>query len=206
MTNNTITPLFSIPLYHTNLGRDLDSEEKKYVEENCQDTIENLGKNLTSKNTYVLNNSKFKNLKDFFISHVAKYFEEVISIKNNLQPYITQSWINYNNKNQEHHIHMHQNSIISGVFYVNSRIENDSIYFKKDDDQIFFNQIKQYNKYNCNEFRIPVETGLLLLFPSNLKHFVKTNKKDYTRISLSFNVFVKGTIGSTDSLNELILI
>jgi uncharacterized protein (TIGR02466 family) len=206
MTNNIITQLFSIPLYRTNLERNLSSEEKKFVEENFENTTVNLGKNSISNNTYILNESKFKNLKDFFVTHINKYFEEVLSIKNNLQPYITQSWINYNNKDQEHHIHVHPNSVISGVFYINSHIENDSIYFKRDDDQIFFNQIKQYNKYNCNEFRIPVETGLLLLFPSNLKHFVKRNDKNYTRISLSFNVFVKGTIGSKESLNELILI
>ena len=206
MTNNTITPLFSVPLYRSNIERDLTNEEKIFVEENCKDVTVNLGKNLTSKNTYVLNNSKFKSLKDFFTNHVNKYFEEVVSIKNNLQPYITQSWLNYNNKNQEHHLHMHHNSIISGVFYINSQIEYDSIYFKKDDDQIFFNQINQYNNYNSNEYRIPVDKGMLILFPSNLKHFVKSNEKNYTRISLSFNVFIKGTIGSTDSLNELILI
>ena len=36
---------------------------------------------------------------------------------------------------------------------------------------------------------------MIILFPSNLYHSVKINKNDYTRISLAFNTFLRGTIG-----------
>ena len=43
----------------------------------------------------------------------------------------------------------------------------------------------------------------ILLFPSYLKHRVLKNNSDHERISLSFNVFVKGIIGSKISNTEL---
>jgi hypothetical protein len=39
----------------------------------------------------------------------------------------------------------------------------------------------------------------------SLNHMVETKEGDNTRISLAFNVFIKGTIGNNKKLTELIL-
>jgi hypothetical protein len=43
------------------------------------------------------------------------------------------------------------------------------------------------------------------MFPSSLTHMVETKEGTNTRISLAFNVFVKGTLGDNTRLTELIL-
>jgi len=43
------------------------------------------------------------------------------------------------------------------------------------------------------------------MFPSPTTHQVDVKKGKNTRISLAFNTFYKGTIGSNSSLTELIL-
>jgi hypothetical protein len=43
------------------------------------------------------------------------------------------------------------------------------------------------------------------MFPSSTTHQVETKKGTNTRISLAFNTFYKGTIGSNKDLTELIL-
>ena len=48
-------------------------------------------------------------------------------------------------------------------------------------------------------------SGDIFLFPSSLAHMVETKQGKNTRISLSFNVFIKGTVGSDRDLTELIL-
>ena len=45
----------------------------------------------------------------------------------------------------------------------------------------------------------------LFLFPSFLHHGVDKKKGTNTRISLSFNVFMKGKIGVKEQLTELVL-
>jgi hypothetical protein len=43
------------------------------------------------------------------------------------------------------------------------------------------------------------------MFPSSTTHQVDTKKGTNTRVSLAFNTFYKGTIGSNSNLTELIL-
>ena len=65
---------------------------------------------------------------------------------------------------------------------------------------------KEFNAYNSLTWDCLVENNVLMLFPSWLNHKVESNKKATTdRISLSFNTFVKGTIGDKNNLTELIL-
>ena len=47
--------------------------------------------------------------------------------------------------------------------------------------------------------------GRLLIFPSSLEHSVEKKKGSNLRISLAFNVFIKGNIGKEDDLNDLSL-
>ena len=63
---------------------------------------------------------------------------------------------------------------------------------------------KEFNIWNSPTWFIPVNNNLLLLFPSWLSHTVEQNEKATTdRISISFNTFVKGTIGKKYDLNVL---
>ena len=62
------------------------------------------------------------------------------------------------------------------------------------------------NAYNTHVWGVSVNNNTLVLFPSWLEHSVERNEKASSdRISISFNVFMKGTIGSENNLNELIL-
>ena len=64
---------------------------------------------------------------------IKDYFNKVLSITDEVTPYITQSWLNYTETKQFHHRHEHPNSIVSGVFYINCHEEFDKIkFFKKD--------------------------------------------------------------------------
>ena len=65
--------------------------------------------------------------------------------------------------------------------------------------------VNKYNIFNSSSCTFPVETGNILLFRSSLEHGVKNKKGNNIRISLSFNIFIKGTVGNKEELTELIL-
>jgi uncharacterized protein (TIGR02466 family) len=200
-----IHQLFPEPVYVSKLERTLTKEELEIVNEYKKKTYKNEG-NLTSLDTYVLENKTLKNLKADLNKKIIEYFNEVVCPKNSIIPYITQSWINYTETNQFHHNHSHSNSYISGIFYVNADKEKDQIkFFKPDYYQKIQLDVIKYNPFNSTGWRCSVQTGDVLLFPSNLTHGVTYKKGTNTRISLSFNVFLKGTIGNKKQLSELIL-
>jgi uncharacterized protein (TIGR02466 family) len=197
-----INGIFPTPIYISKLDRELTPLELKFVDKNKKDFYKNEG-NITTNNNYILNEKPFANIKKELDLRVQDYFDKVISPANNIKPYITQSWLNYTETNQYHHKHAHPNSLVSGVFYINCHEEHDKIKFFNDTYQTIKPEIKEYNIWNSQSWWFSVKTGDVILFPSSLTHMVETKQGDNTRISLAFNVFIKGTVGNNKNLTEL---
>ncbi len=201
---SNISGIFSTPVYMSKLDRALTPLELKFVDKSKKDFYKNDG-NITSNNNYILNEKPFANIKKELYLRVQDYFDKIISPANNITPYITQSWLNYTETNQYHHKHAHPNSLVSGVFYINCHEEHDKIKFFNDNYKTIKLEVKDWNIWNSESWWFPVKTGDIILFPSSLTHMVETKEGTNTRISLAFNVFIKGTVGNNKSLTELIL-
>tara|TARA_R100001369_G_C3266087_1_gene159086 strand:- start:102 stop:740 length:639 start_codon:yes stop_codon:yes gene_type:complete len=205
----SIDGLFCTPIYRSVIPDSLyglfTQSEQKFFEDSKEKVNKNAG-NVNTRDTYILDNTKLKSLKHKVMSHVESYFEKVYAPSTNVIPYITQSWINYTNENEFHHKHSHANSLVSGVLYLNADIDLDSItfYTTRPSQTIKIDPREDsYNVFNSSQWNYPVKTGDIVLFPSSIDHSVDTKEGKNTRMSLAFNVFVKGTIGSTKGLAEL---
>jgi len=206
MTKPIIQNIFPTPIYTTKIDRGFTKQELNFVKQQKKHCTNNQG-NINTKDNYILNRKEFKNIKKFLDKHCKDYLDTVICPKDNIKIYITQSWLNYTDANQYHHRHEHPNSVVSGVLYFDSDIKNDKILFSKFD----IPQIKpiidntKFNLWNSETWFFPVKTGQLIMFPSSTIHQVETKQGKNTRISLAFNTFYKGTLGSNSALTELIL-
>jgi len=201
-----IHSIFPTPIYLTKIDRGFTKQELQFVKEQKKHCINNRG-NINTKDNYILNRKQFKNIKKFLDKHCKEYLDTIICPKNNIELYITQSWLNYTEANQYHHQHSHPNSVVSGVFYFDSDIEKDKILFTKGGYQQIRPQTdkEKFNLWNSETWFFPVETGQLIMFPSSTTHQVETKQGNNTRISLAFNTFYKGSVGSNSELTELIL-
>jgi uncharacterized protein (TIGR02466 family) len=204
MIEPSIHSIFPTPIYFTNLYREFTKKELSLVDK-CKLNVNKNESNTTSSDTYILNHKLFKDLKTELDLIIQDYFNKIISSSNNIKPYITQSWLNYTEKNQFHHKHNHWNSFISGVVYINCNNENETITFFKEKHEMLNFETKEYNLWNSKTWSFVVNNGDVVLFPSELEHMVQVKTTDNTRISLSFNVFVKGHLGSQINLTKLIL-
>ena len=211
MSEKSLKPIihsvFPTPIYTTKMDRGFTKQELNFVKEQKKHCTNNEG-NINTKDNYILNRKEFKNIKKFLDKHCKEYLDTVICPKNNIDLYITQSWLNYTEANQYHHKHEHPNSVVSGVLYFDSDVKNDKILFSHSRG---YQQIspeidkEKFNLWNSRTWFFPVETGNLFMFPSSTTHQVETKKGNNTRISLAFNTFYKGSVGSNDNLTELIL-
>ena len=204
MIESTINGIFPIPVYISKLDRELTKKELSFVDKSKLDHYKNDG-NITSNDNYILNQKIFGSLKEDIYLRVEDYFKKVLSYTDVTTPYITQSWLNYTETNQYHHKHAHPNSLVSGVFYINCHEELDKIKFFNDGYKTIKPEIKDWNLYNSESWWFTVKTGDIILFPSSLTHMVENKEGTNTRISLAFNVFIKGTIGNNKNLTELII-
>lgn len=196
-----IINLFPTPVGMYVYDQGLTSKEKEYLLDLEQ--TPNMG-NSTSKNNTILRTKSLKALKTWLEQSLLAYFDNVHRPHTDVSIQITQSWVNYTQTGQFHHKHRHPNSIVSGVFFIQSDPNLDKIYFYKPEPQTNL-KIKptSYNDWNSESWWLEAAPNTLYLFPSTLDHMVQEVKTESTRVSLSFNTFLKGKVGCESELTFL---
>ena len=202
--NFNIHGIFPQPVFFSHIGRTWTEEEQAFLQKQSESTHNNSG-NTTSNNRYVLREPEAKNMADFVQKAVDQYVDNVMfpKFRDQLEFYVTQSWLNYTKPGQYHHKHAHPNSILSGVLYIDADETKDKIFFYKDGYQQIKFPTENFQLYNSESWFFTVKTGDVVIFPSSLTHMVETKEGENTRTSLAFNVFAKGYIGNEDELTAL---
>ena len=110
---------------------------------------------------------------------------------------ITDMWANVLKQHETHQPHTHSNNFLSGVFYLDADDTMPGITFQ--DPRPGANVILPRKKFdhmnNANLLNYKAKTNRIIIFPSWLVHWVPTNLSMSNRISISFNIQVKGQLG-----------
>jgi uncharacterized protein (TIGR02466 family) len=112
--------------------------------------------------------------------------------------YITSMWANIYDPNIAHMMHMHPNSYLSGVIYINAPTDCGPIIFQDPRPGSFLMEF-EYQDYNVKNASTLIEIpkkGMMLIWPSWLPHGVEIGKckQQEKRISIAFNVMLKGSV------------
>ena len=184
MSEAQIFPIFSKPVY----VKVLDIDTKKIIsmlEEydfgsigNKYTIIEGI-ENVTSitKNLYVLDDKRFKFLKDKIMEEFYKFSRGDMKYPNKFE--ITTSWFTKTTKNQSGQFHNHNNCMISGILYLQTNENSGNIVFQDFNDKRYNLVVDEQNMYNSSEWGIGPCDGLLMFFPSEIHHTVS-----YTHLTL----------------------
>ena len=115
--SHRLEPLFAYPVYFVHDEYTTTKDEFNYILSH--------GDSISQRANALVN---LNNLRKWIESKINIYCLDILKLKD-VEPYITQSWLNYTEKDQYHHKHAHPNSIISGVFYINCHESLDKITF-----------------------------------------------------------------------------
>jgi uncharacterized protein (TIGR02466 family) len=196
--------IFPTPVMRSNIGRKFTDVELKFVEAQWASARPNLT-NFRSGDTQVLEASEMQALRAAVLEHVKVFAQKVISPDPKHTFYLTQSWFAFTQPGQSHFRHRHANSLISGTLYIYAKKEVDSICFYRDTAAQILVSDECSSPYNSRMHRVSVDVGDLVLFPSTLLHEVEATTGGHIRVSLAFNVFVKGELGSEQRLDRLVV-
>ena len=85
--------------------------------------------------------------------------------------------------------HKHPPYTFSGVYYIDVPENSGDIVF---DNQFEMNNYamsyNEWNSLNCKDFKVTPKSGMLLIFPAWLNHYVTPNKSKKERLIYSFNI------------------
>tara|TARA_B100001094_G_C18105159_1_gene757956 strand:+ start:66 stop:707 length:642 start_codon:yes stop_codon:yes gene_type:complete len=96
------------------------------------------------------------------------------------------AWITKTKKGKFAYPHSHGFSDVSGVYYINTNGEDGNLMFENINDALGGNFI--YNCLGGGKVPAPLGNGIMLLWPSTLRHQTQENTTDNERVSLSFNI------------------
>lgn len=199
-----IDGLFPIPIGITNINRDFTEDEINFCKEKFNDVKNNAG-NVYTQDTFVLENERLFDIKKYIEDQLNVFLKNVYCPSYKMSLYVTQSWINYTKQDGFHHKHSHPNSFVSGVFYINTtdHVDNITFFSPSDNKSSFCIEGSSLNIFNNNAKTMRIAKGDLLLFPSTLQHTVYPIVEKEIRVSIAFNTFFEGSVGSKDRLTYL---
>ena len=207
-----VVTLFPTTLYKNNIINDFteDCIDNLRGEEYIRTPADNGW--ITKKQDFH-NDNKYADLFSAIDFHVNYFAKQILKIKDDIDLVCMSSWVTMNSGSDYAQDHIHASSMISGVLYLDAPPGSAPINFhgdlyKKNTFGTFLPiEYSEQNQFNSNNYRVDVESGIIVLFPSNLRHSVRPNSdSSIKRYAMSFDYIPVGVLnaGSTKiTLNVL---
>jgi len=204
MIDYTVTPMFSTPIFHTNIGAP-DPITLNWIKK--LDYPHEASGHDHTEDKYILDRPQMKNLKAKLKSVTDYWIHEVLGVQDDLNYNITNSWINRHRKGEMNTIHWHSNAVMSCVYYPQTPPNSGAIIWKR--SHMYYNLFHdtlrpEFKDTHSNQFNTDIHvvepvSGDLVMFPSQLEHVVPPSDSNEERYSLAFNLFPRGTFGAGTS-------
>ena len=102
---------------------------------------------------------------------------------------LNECWVNVYGQGDAQDVHVHRNSVLSGIYYVAAPPESGELLFHSPMSEVML----EPPTTDANLFNVPVRNvapsaGTMILFRSWLRHSVKPTKGKEERISVAFNL------------------
>jgi len=144
---------------------------------------------------------KYRELFSLIDHHVHVYTNHVMGFSKKLKFACCGAWLNVHDPEDWAQEHLHSNSMISGVLYLDVPPNSGNLRFPNNPHNIhkygtLFHEeyIEQTNKLNALTYDFSPDRGIIYLFPSTLMHSVSLNKSSQKRYSFAFDYIPVGKL------------
>jgi hypothetical protein len=187
-----VNHLFPNPLVASKLKKEIDTKDINFLK--SVSGIDNLS---------ILDDTKLNNLKNIVTEFLDWYKEKIICPKNDIELFITNSWVLNMKAGSYAPAIKHNNSYVSGILVIDVDSSDSKVGFVNLNTNAIAIESNVRNVFNTSQTMVNLENGDIMLFPSQTTHFLPPSKSD--SIILLFNCFVKGEIQNFSSPSKLII-
>lgn len=131
-----------------------------------------------------------------FVNAAAREYWKICNYHEELEPFVYQMWANSTPRGGWVENHLHGNMPFTAVLYVDASPEQGNIVLENPLDTVLMTQPIGPNVQYPMRHELTVNTGDLVIFPGYLKHSVKQNTTDRTRLIVAFNIGCRGNYWS----------
>ena len=201
-----VNPIFPLPIFLDEAENDEYTEIQKELtcaknELKFNDSGSNMILNEDPFNTNFLLHKKCNNTINLISNTVNKFFISLYGDHNKLLKNdwaIAESWMTKTLKGRYAKHHDHGIADISGVYYLDTNGNDGNLILCSIHNQLQCNMLL-YDLIDHGDIKMPLENGMIFLWPGQLKHYTLENETDHERVSVSFNISLKRKgVGYTD--------
>jgi uncharacterized protein (TIGR02466 family) len=162
-------------------------------------------KGFITENVTLLDDPKCLEIRNKVLNAFDDYAYNLLKIKPETEFYITTSWAVKFLPGGSAHEHSHCNSLFSGTLYLKAAKETGQITFHKHQKYLNFSsptislEFTEQNIFNSSTWSITPTENQIIIFPSNVMHSVDINNSKDDRVSVAFNMFVRGNFGGREA-------
>jgi uncharacterized protein (TIGR02466 family) len=196
-----VASLFGVPIYSS----DVDPISSKSVNYILNLKFEKMHNGFITNDVALLDDPNCLEIKNKILNAFNDYVYNVLKINPKMEFYITTSWAVKFLPGGSAHEHTHSNSLFSGVLYLKAVKDTGQISFHNPKKYLDFSSptlnlgFTEWNIFNSDKWSITPNENQIIIFPSNVTHSVEINNSKDDRISIAFNLFVKGNLGYRES-------
>ena len=185
-------------IFYTNLFvlddlyKDITASMKKYISDLW--TNRNYEDNWQTKSANLHKQKEFKSFANLVLTTTKKIIDTLDYDVEDIM--ITDMWANVLKDTELHPMHTHSNNFLSGTYYLQSD-QKASIVFHdpRPAADVLVPRKKQTTLNNSSLLSYASKQNRAVIFPSWLPHWVQQNKSKTNRISIAWNIQVKGQVG-----------
>jgi uncharacterized protein (TIGR02466 family) len=131
----------------------------------------------------------FSELKSIALREVSRYTDTMHMHAPLPNLRVLDAWINIYGKGDSQEMHIHQNSVFSGIYYIQAPEGCSAVMFRSTDADTMMDPPKTaVDEINSTDVMVPAVAGQMIIFRSYLRHSVLANMTETPRISLAFNI------------------
>ena len=193
--------LFGVPIYTSDVAP-VSAKSINYIVNLPFQRMEN---GFITEDVTLLDDPNCLEIRNKILNAFDDYAYNLLKIKPETEFYLTTSWAVKFLPGGSAHEHSHCNSLFSGTLYLKAAEETGQITFHKYQKYLNFSsptislEFAEQNIFNSSTWSITPTENQIIIFPSNVMHSVEVNNSKDDRISVAFNLFVKGNFGYRES-------
>jgi uncharacterized protein (TIGR02466 family) len=182
------------PIFTTIIATDQLQLDNVALEKYCRQKVDDFSKNkneeLTQSSFIDHNDSDIQPLLNAIKDRVNQLHNE-LGFTDKAYQKITNIWTNINNAEAIDELHSHPGAFFNIIYYVSAPPGSSSLMLLTPnptlDHVVKSATVKHWNAFNASWQEIKPETGMLVIMPAWIKHYVRKHTMEADRISIVFD-------------------
>ena len=138
--------------------------------------------------SHFLSQYKCSHTLNFLNSSIKSYINSLYG-ESNIKWKVIESWMTKTITGRSSREHSHNQVDISGVYYLDTNGKDGSLVMNNVHPHLLSNAL--LSEIYDGDLQLPLENGIIMLWPGQLRHRTQVNETYHERISISFNVILE---------------